>query len=117
MATSSKLRSNDAVAAGFNDSSFYRQGVVSLDPATVGAAACRSVEAQRLDALHDLHLAITVGGDSVRIEGQARVDAVFGRAVPGFGQRQVSSTADAALSRGTQAAPAELGSAIAVACD
>lgn len=108
---------NDAVAAGLNDRSFYRQGVVTLDRAAVGAAACRSIEAQRLAALHDLHLAIAVGGHSVRIEGQARVDAVFGRAVPGFGQRQVSSTADATLSAGNSGGSQdELGPAVPIAC-
>jgi len=94
---------NDAVAAGLSDSSFYRQGALALDPAAVDLAACRSIEAQDLSSLHGLQVAIAVGTRSLRIRGTARVDAVFGRAVPGFGERGVSSTADATLSTGGQA--------------
>lgn len=108
---------NDAVAAGVSDSSFYRQGTVALDPAAVGAAVCRSMEAQQLGALHGLRLAVALGNDAVRIDAVAQTDAVFGRALPGFGHRQVSSTADATLSRGAQPGPAGFGPATPIACD
>lgn len=96
---------NDAVSAGLNNSSFYRGGKVSLDETAVAAVVCRSMAAQDLPALHGLRLALAVTGDSVRLRGQAAVDPVFGRAVPGFGDRRVSSTADATLSGGTATNP------------
>jgi hypothetical protein len=94
---------NDAVGAAVDPSSFYSRGSVVLDPPAVASVVCRSVAAQGLGPLHGLRLAIAVSPDAVRVTGQATVDAVFGRFVPGFGTRPVSSSADAVLTGGAQA--------------
>jgi Flp pilus assembly protein TadG len=91
---------NDAVGGAVDSPSFYSNGSVLLDTATVASVVCRSVEAQGLGSLHGLQLAVAVSGDAIRVTGRATVDAVFGRFVPGFGTRPVSSTADAVLTRG-----------------
>jgi hypothetical protein len=91
---------NDAVTRGLNQGSFYRGGVVGLDSAAVGQAICLSVLAQDDTGLHNLHLWMSVGAGSVHVEGTAVVDAVFGRAIPGFGSRTVRSSADAVVTSG-----------------
>jgi hypothetical protein len=88
---------NDAVTRGLNQGAFYNGGVVGLDSATVGQAICLSVLAQNDTGLHQLHLWMSVDGESVHVEGRAVVDAVFGRAIPGFGARTVRSSADAVV--------------------
>lgn len=108
---------NDAVSAGVDNPSFYRGGRVTLDPSAVAAVVCRSIAAQDLPALHDLRLAMAVTDESVRVRGEATVDPVFGRAVPGFGDRRISSTADASLSAGgTAVAPTSFGSVASLYC-
>lgn len=107
---------NDAVSAGLDSRAFYAGGAITLDPATVAVTVCRSVEAQDLAWLHRLQLAVAVGNRSVRVEGTATVNAVFGRLVPGFGSRQVSSSADATLTAGGQPAVPALGPATPIAC-
>lgn len=104
------------MTAGLDDSSFYGRGTLSLDPAAAGVAVCRSMAAQGLGSLHGLQLTIAIGPESLRVQGRARIDAVFGRALPGFGQRQVRSAADAALSTGGQAAVGPFGAATPVDC-
>jgi hypothetical protein len=91
---------NDAVTRGLNEGSFYSSGTVALEPASVGQAICDSVLAQDDTALHQLHLWMAIEGESVRIEGTAVIDAVFGRAIPGFGTRTVRSFADAVVTSG-----------------
>jgi hypothetical protein len=80
---------NDAVTAGLSNQSFYANGAVVLDPSAVGRVVCLTVAAQSDSDLHGLILQMAVDGASVRLEGTATVDAVFGRAIPGFGQRHV----------------------------
>jgi hypothetical protein len=73
--------------------------------------------AQALPALHGLRLAVAVTDDSVQVRGDATVDAVFGRALPGFGDRHISSTADATLSAGgATVAPGSFGPAAGIYC-
>ena len=91
---------NDAVAAGVDDPAFYQQGQVELNPAAVAAAVCGAVRAQGLTSLHRLRVEVATSGVSVRVTGTAAVDAVFSRALPGFGPRSVSSTASAVLAAG-----------------
>lgn len=93
---------NDAAGGAVDSPAFYSGGSVRLDTATVASVVCRSVEAQGLGSLHGLQLRVAVSGDAVRVSGQATVEAVFGRFVPGFGTRPVSSVADAVLSGGGQ---------------
>ena len=94
---------NDAASAGLSDRAFYRGGQVTLDASAVTSAVCRSMAAQDLSSLHGLRLGLVIVNDSIRIRGAATIDPVFGRAIPGFGDRHVSSTADATLSAGAAA--------------
>jgi hypothetical protein len=106
---------NDAVTRGLNEGSFYSSGMVALEPASVGQAICDSVLAQDDTGLHQLHLWMAIDGESVRIEGTAVIDAVFGRAIPGFGTRMVRSFADAVVTSGPlrgSSGPAESGVAM-----
>jgi hypothetical protein len=82
---------NDAVTAGLSNQSFYANGTVVLDPSAVDRVVCLTVAAQSDSDLHGLILRMAVDGASVRLEGTATVDAVFGRAIPGFGQRHVKA--------------------------
>ena len=91
---------NDAVTAGLDNASFYRQGSLVLDPAAVAQTVCASVAAQHDSGLHDMTLSVAIDGDSVRVAGSAVVDAVFGRAIPGMARRSVSSSAAATLASG-----------------
>jgi hypothetical protein len=88
---------NDAVTAGVSNSSFYSTGAVRLDPALVGQAVCLSMAAQSDHNLHDLRLWMAVDGAAVSLRGTASVDAVFGRAIPGFGRRHVKAAAQAVV--------------------
>jgi hypothetical protein len=82
---------NDAVTAGLSNQSFYANGAVVLDPSAVGRVVCLTVAAQSDSDLHGLTVRMAVDGASVRLEGTATVDAVFGRAIPGFGLRHVKA--------------------------
>jgi len=95
---------NDAVAAAVDNQAFYSSGSLSLDPATVSRVVCRSVSAQGDAGLHNLRIAVSISGVAVRLSGSATVDAVFGRAIPGFGQRSVRSSAGATLAAATEGA-------------
>lgn len=104
---------NDAVTAGLDNAAFYRSGSLRLDPASVASTVCASVEAQADSGLHDVSLAVAISGSSVRLIGTATVDAVFGRAIPGFGRRTVSSSARASLESGPVSGPIPAGGALA----
>jgi hypothetical protein len=96
---------NDAVTAGLSNQSFYSSGAVVLDPSTVGRVVCLTVAAQSDSDLHGLTVRMAVDGASVRLEGNATVDAVFGRAIPGFGQRHVKADVQAVVTGHPLAAP------------
>ncbi|HLH99287.1 MAG TPA: hypothetical protein VKV06_00770 [Acidimicrobiales bacterium] len=98
---------NDAATAGVSNHRFYGQGTVSLDPSTTAAAVCRSLAAQGEAGLHDVRVAVEVAGPEVTARASARVEAVFGRLVPGFGSRPVAAeaTADAEQAPGPPPAP------------
>jgi hypothetical protein len=100
---------NDAVTAGLNNGSFYQQGRLGLEPSTVGAVVCQALAAQGDSGLHQIQLSMAVAGDTVRLEGTATVDAVFGRAIPGFGRRSVRSFAEATAVTGPGRGPAVAG--------
>jgi hypothetical protein len=82
---------NDAVTAGLSNQSFYSQGAVSLDPGAAGRVVCLTVTAQANGDLHGLRLWMAVDGAAIRLQGRATVNAVFGRAIPGFGHRRVTA--------------------------
>jgi hypothetical protein len=83
---------NDAVSAGLSNPSFYSEGTVTLDRTAVGRAVCLTVAAQSDADLHGIQLRMAVDGAAVQLEGTATVDAVFGRAIPGFGHRRVKAS-------------------------
>lgn len=97
---------NDAVSASVDNRSFYASGSIVLDTAVVERVVCASLAAQDVGQLHDMAVGISVSGDSVLVAGRATVDMVFGRAVPGWGRRRVSSTAVATLASATVSQPA-----------
>ena len=107
---------NDAVSAGFDSRAFYGQGRVQLDETDVATVVCRSIAAQGLTQFHGLQVGIAVSADSVRVSGRATVDAVFGRVVPGYGRRTVSSDADAVLSGGAPGKAPSFGPAVPLSC-
>jgi hypothetical protein len=80
---------NDAVTAGLSNRSFYSNGAVVLDPGAVGRVVCLTIAAQSDNDLHGLTVRMAVDGASVRLQGTATVEAVFGRAIPRFGHRHV----------------------------
>jgi hypothetical protein len=88
---------NDAVTAGLSNQSFYSRGSVSIDPSTAGRVVCLTVAAQSDSNLHGLRLWMAVNGTAIRLRGAATVDAVFGRAIPGFGQRHVNADVQAVV--------------------
>jgi hypothetical protein len=98
---------NDAASASVDHASFYRSGKVVLNLATAEEVVCESLAAQRSSQLHDVKLWLAVGGPAVRVVAQADVDAVFGRALPGFGTRRVRASVDAvaATAPGQNAGP------------
>jgi Flp pilus assembly protein TadG len=88
---------NDSVTAGLNQQAFYSGGTVQLDPASVESAACTAIRAQDLSGFHQLQVEVAVSGDYVRVTGSGSVDAVFGRAIPGWGSRHVTTAAGATV--------------------
>lgn len=113
---------NDAASSAVSAPAFYGRGVVTLDSAQVERDVCLSVLAQGDGSLHKLRLWVAIGGEDIRVVGQAIVDGVFGRALPGFGRRQVRSSADAAVASGgpgdtpVRSARAPVGPLVPLAC-
>jgi len=91
---------NDAVTAGLSNQSFYSNGALTLAPAQAAMVVCLSVSAQADQDLHDVRLWMAVDGPTIRLEGTATVDAVFGRAIPGFGLRTVRAETTAVAATG-----------------
>lgn len=104
---------NDAAGAAIDNASFYRRGRLVLNPASAATVVCQSVEAQRFSQLHDLRVLVSTQGPDINVRGSAVVDAVFGRAIPGFATRTVhasvyavAETARGGVAVGTGASPA-----------
>lgn len=91
---------NDAVAAGLDDSAFYRRGDVALQPAAVAEVVCQAVAAADMGRFAHLRVDVAVGSAAVEVTGAATVAAVFGRALPGWGERPVRASASARLAQG-----------------
>lgn len=85
---------NDAAGAAISNTSFYGSGQVVIDPALAAAVVCQTVAAQD-SGLHLVRIQIAVAGTVIGVRGTAEVDEVFGRALPGLHQRQVSAVATA----------------------
>lgn len=99
----------DAVGAGLSKSEFYSHGTVTLALSEAAQVVCQSVAAQADVDLHDVRLWIAVVGPTIRLEGTASVDAVFGRDIPGFGVRQVRASTTATAATGPLARNADPG--------
>jgi hypothetical protein len=102
---------NDAATAALDSRSFYDSGVITLDQTAAGRAVCISVLAQNSSNLHGLQVWMAVDGNSVHLKGQARVDSVFGRAIPGFGQHTVRASVSAVATQGPLASGSAPGAA------
>jgi hypothetical protein len=97
---------NDAVTAAIDDSSFYRSGAITIDPAAAGQVVCASVAAQNASALRGLEVWMAVDGDSLRLRGQAEVAGVFGRVIPGLAHHTVRASVAAVAAQGQVATTA-----------
>lgn len=108
---------NDAAGAAIDNALFYRQGRVVVDSSEAQRVVCRSVEAQHFSQLHGVRVWVTTQGADISVDGRATVDAVFGRALPGFGTRTVSARVNAVAETATgPAQPRAVGSAVSVSC-
>jgi hypothetical protein len=98
---------NDTASAAIDHGAFYRSGSVVISLPVAEQIVCQSVAAQRSSQLRDVKLWIGVNGPALRIVGRANVDAVFGRALPGFSTRSVKASVDAlaASGQGQRAGP------------
>jgi hypothetical protein len=105
---------NDAVTAALDNASFYRSGEITLDPTAAGRAVCLSVLAQNATALHGLQVWMAIDGVSVHLKGQAEVDGVFGRVVPGLAHHTVRASVSAVATEGPVAATAAPGAGTAL---
>ena len=97
---------NDAVTAALDDGAFYHSGAITIDPAAAGRAVCASVAAQNAPALHGLEVWMAVDGNSLRLQGKAQVDAVFGRVIPGLAHHTVRASVAAVAAQGPVATTA-----------
>jgi hypothetical protein len=88
---------NDAVSAGLSNQSFYSAGAVNIDAGAAGRVVCLAVAAQSDRELHGLQLRMAVDRTSIRLQGSATVNAVFGRAIPGFGRRHIRAEVQAVI--------------------
>jgi hypothetical protein len=97
---------NDAASSAIDRSVFYATGSVVLNATQAAQVVCDSVTSQHSSQLHGTRLALAVRGASLRLTGEASVDAVFGRALPGFGTRHVRAVVDAVAATGPGERPA-----------
>jgi len=86
---------NDAASSAIDHSAFYGSGSVVISLPVAQQVVCRSLVQQHDSQLHQVKLWLGVNGAELRVMGEAKVDAVFGRAIPGFGTRQVRAVVDA----------------------
>jgi hypothetical protein len=86
---------NDAASSAIDHSAFYGSGSVVISLPAAQQVVCESVVQQHASQLHGMKLWLGVNGAKLTVIGEARVDAVFGRAIPGFGTRQVRAVVDA----------------------
>ena len=108
---------NDAAGAAIDNSLFYRQGRVVIDSSEAQHVVCQSVAAQHFSQLHGVRVWVTTQGADISVQGRATVDAVFGRALPGFGARTVSARVDAVADTAARSAtPRAAGSPVSVSC-
>jgi Flp pilus assembly protein TadG len=90
---------NDAAAAALSDENFYDRGQISIDPRQAATVVCESMAAQQPN-LQDIRVSIAVAGTVIAVRATAEVEEVFGRALPGLHQRQVSASASAQAENG-----------------
>lgn len=113
---------NDAASAGLDLAAFYEKGTITLSAPATAAAACESFTAQKQSQLYDVQLWIAVSGSRLRLVGTARVDAVFGRSVPGFASRKVRASVEAVAATSEKSAvsasqaPVDLSRLVPLSC-
>jgi hypothetical protein len=88
---------NDAVTVGVSNRDFYANGSIVIDPTVAGRTVCLDIASQSDQDLHGIQVWMAVDGAAVRLSATATVDAVFGRALPGFGRRHVRAEAAAVV--------------------
>jgi hypothetical protein len=91
---------NDAATAGLDNAAFYGSGALVLNPRRVAQTVCLDLVAQDDPALHSVRVWMSVDGNAVDLSGSAQIDAIFGRALPGFGRHTVRSSASAVVTEG-----------------
>lgn len=102
---------NDAASAAIDHATFYRSGAVVLSLPVAEQVVCDSVSAQHSPQLRAEKLWLGVRGRAVRVVGEAQVDAVFGKAIPGFGSRHVKAVVDSVAANGPGQNAAQPGAA------
>jgi hypothetical protein len=97
---------NDVAAAAIDETAFYADGTVRIDPERAAEVARASVALRRDQHLDDLEVAVAVldDGVTVRVTVTASVRTIFSRAVPGGPERtHVQATATATAVEGDRA--------------
>jgi hypothetical protein len=109
---------NDAAGAAIDNALFYRSGRVALDSFEARSVVCESIDAQHFSQLRDVHVSVATDGPDITVVATATVDAVFGRALPGFSTRSVSARVDAVAETAAGAPPVSQarGTPVAVSC-
>lgn len=104
LAEAAATAATDAAGA-ISESTFYRTGIITLDPSEAQRLAATSVAAQDL---HNVTLAgpieVTVAGRQVCVSLTGKVPVIFGRALPGVPQAttvHATATATASGDHGT----------------
>jgi len=117
LADTAAAAANDAATVALGNSAFYGTGTLAVDPARAAQAVCRTLVAQGGGSLHDEGVDLAVAGPVVRVRLYARVTAVFGRIIPGYGQRRVSAEATAtAVSGGAGVDTTQPGNLVPIVC-
>lgn len=88
---------NDAATAALSSQAFYARGAVIIDPAVAARSVCLDIASQSDRDIHGIQLWMAVEGPALRLRATATVDAVFGRAIPRFGQRHIAANAAAVV--------------------
>jgi Flp pilus assembly protein TadG len=104
LAEAAATAATDAAGA-ISEPTFYRSGMITLDPAEAQRLAEASVAAENLHGVQITGpVRVTVAGRQVCVSLSGRVPTIFGRAVPGVPRVtsiHATATATAAGDRGT----------------
>jgi len=105
LASAAQAAATDAVSQ-LDSAAFYRTGAVALDPTAADRVAVGSVADQSLDGLQlEGPPMVVVVGRQVCVALTARVPAIFGRAIPGFGAPTIVTARSTATAAGDRPGP------------